>query len=73
MENTYKVQKKQWEKWDENEQYIFNSLFEMMLNNQSLFKHPGADYLLAEFWTTTAWNAAWMAANFAREARKNAK
>lgn len=72
MDNTYKVSKRQWKKWDENEKYIFNSLYEMMLNNQSLFKYPNADLIPTAFWTTTAWNAAWMAADFAKEARKNA-
>ncbi len=38
-------------------------LFRLMHDNQHLFKHPKAPTLPRKQWATTAWNAAWMAAD----------
>ena len=69
--NKFKVPKKQWKKWNEAEQELFNSLFEHMNSNQDLYKHPALGSSDSDKWNTTAWNAAWMAADFMRDWRKN--
>lgn len=61
--NTFKVGKSQWKKWSDIAQRVFNETYEVMLANQSLFLHPKADPARVEYWTTTAWNAAWTAAD----------
>lgn len=71
MVNLYGVSKRQWKKWNEQEQGLFNELFGVMYDNQHLFKHPATPYQTASYWKTTAWNAAWMAADLLREVRKN--
>jgi hypothetical protein len=70
MENINKVSKRQWKKWNETEQTLFNDLYEVMLYNQSLFNHPLAFKVNGLHWETTAWNAAWMAADLLRSERK---
>jgi hypothetical protein len=71
IENIYKVPKKQWKKWAEVEQELFNALNRFMEDNQNLCLHPSVAPLLDEHWKTTAWNAAWMAAEFMRDMRKD--
>lgn len=61
IKNTHKVSKSQWKKWSHTARFVFNSTYELMLD-QSLFVHPKAVEVKAEHWKTTAWNAAWMAA-----------
>lgn len=70
-ENIFKMPKKQWKKWNELERKIFNDLNEFMLNNQAIFSHPDAAIVEDECWGTTAWNAAWTAAEIAREYRRH--
>lgn len=70
MENIHGVSKRQWKKWNEQEQYLFHTLYEFALFHQNFFKHPDAEYILPEHWKTTAWNAAWQAADFLRYKRK---
>lgn len=70
IENLYKVPKRQWKKWSEDEQVLFNDLYRFMLYNQRTFIHPQAMAEDIDHWKTTAWNAAWMAADFHRTYRK---
>lgn len=61
--NSYRVPKKQWDKWSERAKCMFNTVYTSMAHNQDLFKHPKQKAISLEFWHTTAWNAAWTAAD----------
>ena len=63
IENTYKVPKSQWKKWPELAQRVFNSTYYIMKENQTIFLHPKTDWTFQDQWNTTAWNAAWTAAD----------
>lgn len=70
VENKHSVSKRQWKKWNEQEQYLFNSVYDQMMLEPLLFQHP--DWATPqEYWTTTAWNAAWIAADDLKWLRKN--
>lgn len=60
-ENTFKIPKSQWKKMSPQARRVFNYLYDMMINNQSLFKHPKDVEQDLKMWKTTAWNAAWEA------------
>ncbi len=62
IQNVHKVSARQWKKWSFVSQVIFNYTYSIMLNRQDLFKHPKAPLLDEKLWKTTAWNAAWVAA-----------
>lgn len=61
-DNIYKVPKNAWKTWNEDGREVFNHLYSMILENQKLFTHPKLNSIPQSYWTTTAWNAAWMAA-----------
>lgn len=61
--NKFAVPADVWDSWSEAAQQVFNRLYWYMLQNQTLFKHPKSPVLEHEQWKTTAWNAAWIAAN----------
>ena len=66
MTNRYRVPKKQWKKWSEQARRVFNEVYYTMRNNkQTLFLHPKATPVPKAQWNTTAWNAAWIAADAA--------
>lgn len=65
-DNKHKVPKKQWKKWNEKSQDLFNGLYEHMGENQSLYLHPHTIMIPNDYWNTTAWNAAFMAAELNR-------
>lgn len=81
IENKHKVHKRQWKKWSDRGQAIFNSLYEHMTlqytdddgnvtgegAGQYLYTHPKSIPMPHDLWTTTAWNAAWMAADLIRD------
>lgn len=69
--NHYEVSKRQWNKWPDICQRVFNQTYELMLYNPALFLHPGQDAPRDEYWTTTAWNAAWTAADATLKALKD--
>lgn len=71
MENLYGVSNRQWKKWNNSEQKLFNKLYNYMYKNQKLLIHPEVDATTLSHWKTTAWNAAWMAADILRAERKN--
>lgn len=62
-DNTHKVPLKQWRKWTPAARKVFNETFETMSDNQGLFQHPKTAAVPQAQWTTTAWNAAWIAAD----------
>lgn len=71
VENTYKVNKKQWKKWNDAGRYVFNNLYEDVLKDQEVFSHPKSAVQINEYWTTTAWNVAWVAADHTTKITKD--
>lgn len=66
--NAYRVPKSQWRKWNAKARETFNWLYGLMMNSPDLFKHPKAKVPPREHRKTTAWNAAWLAADAVRDA-----
>jgi hypothetical protein len=69
--NVNDVNKKKWRKWSPIARRAFNELYYVMNQNQSAFLHPKTKPVTAKQWSTTAWNAAWMAADNLEESLKN--
>lgn len=67
MRNRFKVPKKQWQKWSTLAQAVFNQTFAIMTLNQKLFLHPEDTKRPKKYWRTTAYNAAWTAAEATKE------
>ena len=64
--NRHKVPKKQWTKWNNHAQRVFNDVYKALRPSmQHLLVHPGAVLMHKEHWETVRWNAAWLAANAA--------
>jgi hypothetical protein len=70
LNNDFHVAKRQWDKWNPLCRKIFNHVYEVMLGNQTLFLHPEALTTRKRFWKTTAWNAAWEAAEACKRSLK---
>lgn len=62
-DNTHKVPMRHWRKWTPQARKVFNETYDTMLNNQGLFQHPKTAAVPQAQWKTTAWNAAWTAAD----------
>lgn len=73
VENPNRVPKRQWRKWNKRSRELFNDLFSYMSKNQKIFTHPRTIQAPLEYWQTTAWNAAWMAADLNRSIDKEEK
>jgi hypothetical protein len=71
QENTHKVPARQWRKWPDICQRVFNETYAVMINNQDLFLHPKGQMAPEQQWKTTAWNAAWIAAEACKNALKD--
>lgn len=69
--NTHKVSARKWRNWPDICQRVFNETYECMLPNQSLFLHPKTAPVPDAQWSTTAWNAAWIAADACQKALKD--
>lgn len=69
--NKFKIHPKQWAKWPDLAQRVFNDTYEHMLKNQGMYLHPGCDPVRAAYWHTTVHNAAWIAADAAKQALDN--
>ncbi len=66
--NPHKVPKKQWSKWSPASQRLFNGMmYSLRPSMQFAFLHPDCPPMAKEHWQTTRWNAAWMAAEFAKK------
>ena len=63
--NRNKVPLKQWKRWSEHARGVFNSLYETMMGDSSIFLHPKAPTPRPFHWKTTCWNASWIAADAA--------
>lgn len=66
IDNPNKVPQKQWKRWSDFSQELFNDLFAYMDQNQHLFTHPKTIQMPKEYWRTSAWNSSWMAADLVR-------
>jgi hypothetical protein len=64
--NRHKVPQRQWRKWSLAGRKVFNELYSAMAQNQWTFLHPHQDKISKRLWKTTAWNAAWIAADATR-------
>lgn len=69
MENLFNVPKSQWKKWTPLGRAVFNDVYYAMKEAQEIFIHPEAEVLLPGTWETTAWNAAWYAAQAVKDNR----
>ena len=66
--NCNKVARSKWKAWSELSRYTFNDVYDRMTQSPKLFLHPKADQKVNEqHWNTTAWNAAWIAADAVRD------
>lgn len=63
IKNKFKVPKKKWNKWGKAARAMFNTMYYTMTHNKNLFEHPDAPEIEKAHWNTTAWNAAWIAAD----------
>lgn len=61
--NKHKVSQNQWRKWNTLARKVFNEVYSTMKRNQPLFLHPKQSKTEPKLWNTTAWNAAWIAAD----------
>lgn len=68
QQNKFGIAPKQWKKWPDLAQRVFNSTYAHMLRSQEMYLHPGADKSREEYWKTTVHNAAWIAADGAKQA-----
>lgn len=64
-QNKHGVPLKQWRKWSALARKVFNDVFSTMAKNRTLFLHPAQlkAGVAHKHWKTTAWNAAWTAAD----------
>lgn len=63
MRNVYRVEPRKWRKWSVVAQGVFNRTFAHMRENPDLYRHPKDPPQSKKWATTTAWNAAWIAAD----------
>jgi hypothetical protein len=68
IRNANLVPKAQWRKWGPEARHVFNEVYATMAHNVRLFMHPKQKPPTVEHWQTSAWNAAWTAADAAQEA-----
>lgn len=71
--NKHGVAEQVWAAWSEAQRAMFVGLFRYMFDNQSFFAHPKAARLTDEQWRTTAWNAAWIAADLTKMTHPQSK
>lgn len=71
MRNQNRVPKKQWRRWSETARRVFNETYRFMMSNKRLMLHPKQEPPKPYHWKTTAWNAAWIAADAVDECIPN--
>ena len=64
--NVFGVPQAKWQEWGTLGRQIFNEVYSAMVKNQRLFIHPKQPPVSRAHWKTTAWNAAWIAADATR-------
>ncbi len=66
VKNRFKVPVKQWRKWNNHAQRVFNQVHVALRPSmQAIMSHPRAPIMHKEHWGTIRWNAAWLAASAA--------
>ena len=55
--------KKKLKRWSQEGRRVFAEVYELMLANPELLKHPAQANIPAAHWKTLCWNAAWTAAD----------
>lgn len=60
--NKHKMNKRQWQRWSEPQQRMFNAVYETGLLSERVMLHPQTPELEREHWNTIAWNFAFTAA-----------
>ena len=68
--NRYRVPVRLWRKWNNDERQMFNGLYSAMIRQQGCMLHPEHGKMPATYWKTISWNAAFLAADLARLARR---
>lgn len=63
MNNLSRVPKKQWKRWSENAQAVFNETYRFMMENPDIIRHPKDNGPIPFYWKVICWNAAWIAAD----------
>jgi hypothetical protein len=63
VQNLYKVPLKKWRKWSPLARTVFNRVYDFTFENQWAMLHPKQPKPSPTHWKTTAWNAAWIAAD----------
>jgi len=71
QENKFGVGARKWKNWPDICQRVFNETYYVMYHNQSMFMHPKGKENPDLHWKTTAWNAAWVAADACQQALKD--
>lgn len=61
--NTHRVPSRMWRRWTIVGRHVFNKTYTHMVQNQDVYKHPQAQTVPEEHFKTTAWNAAFIAAD----------
>lgn len=71
--NKYRVNRKAWSKWTVVGKHVFNKTFETMMGDKELFLHPETvkRAIPDKEWKTTAWNAAFIAADIATRGERH--
>lgn len=67
MKNIHKVNHRNWNKWGDIGQKVFNGTYELLKLNREIMLHPKTPRIPEDEWNTVAWNAAWLAADAAIE------
>lgn len=65
--NRFKVPSARWNRWGDAARCVFNSVMLKMKDDQRLYLHPKTEPMPKVRWQTTAWNAAWIAAESAQD------
>ena len=61
--NCYNVNYRVWGRWSKEAQAVFNRSYKFYIKDKQFMIHPKADVPTLTHWRTTAWNAAWIAAD----------
>jgi hypothetical protein len=61
--NINRVPKKSWMQWSELARKVFNRVYNFVMDNEDLMKHPKQPVMKPRHWKTIAWNSAWIAAD----------
>lgn len=71
--NKFRVPKKAWGYWTLVARHVFNKTYQTMIESPDVFRHPEDQKteIVPEYWKTTAWNAAWMAASVCSRGEKH--